>query len=89
MSTILFSYKTTYKVAIGYTPYQLVYGIHPLMPIKYVLSAISGDHKDVEPTRVLIAKVIEWKNNRRIDWKFIIMWELISGIDLCGVNRKT
>jgi hypothetical protein len=59
------------------------------MPIKYVLSAISGDHKDVEPTRVLIAKVIEWKNNRRIDWKFIIMWELISGIDLCGVNRKT
>ncbi len=76
-------------MAIGYTPYQLVYGIHPLMPIKYVLSAISGDHKDVEPTRVLIAKVIEWKNNRRIDWKFIIMWELISGIDLCGVNRKT
>jgi hypothetical protein len=26
MFTFLFSYRTTYKVAIGYTPYQLVYG---------------------------------------------------------------
>jgi hypothetical protein len=27
------------------------------MPTKYVLLAISGDHRDVEPTRVLIAKI--------------------------------
>ncbi len=53
LSIVLFSYKITYKVAIGYTPYQLVYGLHPLMSTKYVLSAISGDHKDVEPIRVL------------------------------------
>jgi hypothetical protein len=33
-------------MATNYTPYQLVYGLHPLMPIKYVLSAISGDHID-------------------------------------------
>jgi hypothetical protein len=32
LSTILFSYRTAYKVATGYTPYQLVYGFHPLMP---------------------------------------------------------
>ncbi len=32
LSTMLFSYKTTYKVATRYTPYQLVYGLHPLMP---------------------------------------------------------
>ncbi len=31
---MLFSYKTVYKVATWYTPYQLVYGLHPLMPIK-------------------------------------------------------
>jgi hypothetical protein len=31
------------------------------MPIKYVLPTNSGDHKDVEPTRVLIAKIIELK----------------------------
>jgi hypothetical protein len=30
--TMLFSYITTYKVAIGYTPYQLMYGLHPLLP---------------------------------------------------------
>jgi len=29
------------------------------MPIKYVLPAINGDHKDAKPTRVLIARVIE------------------------------
>jgi hypothetical protein len=27
------------------------------MPTKYVLLAISVDHRDVEPTRVLIAKI--------------------------------
>ncbi len=53
MSTILFSYRTAYKVATCYTPYQLVYGLHPLMPTKYLLSTISGDHKDVNPTKVL------------------------------------
>ncbi len=28
LSTILFSYPTTYKVGIGHTPFQLVYGLH-------------------------------------------------------------
>jgi hypothetical protein len=37
------SYRIVYKVVIGYTPYQLVYGLHPLTPIEYVLPAISGD----------------------------------------------
>jgi len=44
-------------VAIGYTPYQLIYGLHPLMPTKYVILAISRDHKDVELTRVLTTKI--------------------------------
>jgi hypothetical protein len=53
LSIVMFSYKTTYKVAIGYTPYQLIYGLHPLLLTKYVLLAISRDHRDVEPTRML------------------------------------
>ncbi len=57
MSIIFFSYMIAYKVATSYTPYQLIYGLHPLMPTEYVLLTISGDHKDVEPTRVLIAKI--------------------------------
>jgi hypothetical protein len=31
------------------------------MPIKYVLLAINGDHKDVKPTRLLIAIIIKLK----------------------------
>jgi hypothetical protein len=57
MSTVLFSYRIAYKVATSYTPYQLVYGLHPLMPIVYVLPVISGDHRDVELTRVLTTKI--------------------------------
>jgi hypothetical protein len=59
LSTILFSYKTFYKVVTWYTPYKFVYGLHPLIPTKYVLPAISGDHRDVKPTKILIAMIIE------------------------------
>jgi transposase InsO family protein len=34
LSIMLFSYRTAYKVTIGYTSYQLVYGLHPLMSIE-------------------------------------------------------
>jgi hypothetical protein len=57
LSTILVSYRIVYKVAIGYTPYQLIYGLHPFMPTKYVPLAISGDHKDEKPTRVLTTRI--------------------------------
>jgi hypothetical protein len=29
------------------------------MPTKYVLSAVSGDHKDAEPISVLTSRIIE------------------------------
>jgi hypothetical protein len=57
LSTILFSYRNVYKVVTCYTPYQLVYNLHPLMPTKYVLLVISGDHRDVEPTKMLTTKI--------------------------------
>lgn len=44
MKIVFFSYRTTYKVVISYMPYQLVYVLHPIMPIEYVLLASSGDH---------------------------------------------
>jgi len=56
---VLFSYRTTYKVVIGYTPYQFVYGLHPLMPIEYTLLVICSNHREGNPMRVLINKVLE------------------------------
>jgi hypothetical protein len=53
LSKIIFSYMTIYKVATLYTPYKLVYGWHPLMPTKYVLLVINGDHKYVKPIKIL------------------------------------
>ncbi len=59
MSIVLFSYRTTYKVVTSYTPCLLVYSLHPLMPTKYVILAINGDHRDAKPTKVLTAIIIE------------------------------
>ncbi len=46
-------------MATCYTPYQLVYGLHPLMLTKYVLLTINGDHRDAKPTKVLIPRIIK------------------------------
>jgi len=59
MLTVLFSYTTTYKVTIGYTPYQLVYGLHPLMPIEYIILVIGGDERESIPVRILTSTIIE------------------------------
>jgi hypothetical protein len=34
---LFFPYETTYKVGIDHTPFHLVYGLHPLLPTKYLL----------------------------------------------------
>ena len=36
--TVLFSYQTAYKVAMGHSPFELVYGLLPLMPTEYIVS---------------------------------------------------
>jgi hypothetical protein len=43
MSIMLVSYKTTYKVVTWYTPYQLMYGLHSLMPTKYMVLVGNGN----------------------------------------------
>jgi hypothetical protein len=67
LSTILFLNRIVYKVATNYTPYQLVYGLHLLMLIEYVLSTINGDHKNVKPTRVLTTIIKKLKKYKKID----------------------
>ncbi len=46
LSVVLFSYRTTYKVGTGHIPFQLVYGLHSLLPIKYLLPSKPGENKD-------------------------------------------
>ncbi len=57
--TMLFSYRITYKVATGSTPYQLVYGLHPLMPIEYIILVASGNERDNILMKVLTSTIIE------------------------------
>jgi hypothetical protein len=52
---MLSSYKTTYKVATRYTPYQLAYGLHPLMPIEQIV--VGEEHRDNTLVRVLTSRV--------------------------------
>jgi hypothetical protein len=53
MSAILFSNKTVHKVGTSHTPFQLVYGLHPLLPIKYLLPSRLGENVDPKLVRVL------------------------------------
>jgi hypothetical protein len=56
---VLFSYNIAYKVATGYTPYQLMYGLHSLMPIEYIILVTGGDERDNTLMRVLINRIIK------------------------------
>jgi hypothetical protein len=53
MSTILFSYRTVHKVGTSQTPFQFVYGLHPLLPIEYMLPYKLGENRDPQPIRVI------------------------------------
>ncbi len=58
---VLFSYRTTYQMTIRYTPYQLVYGLHALMPKKYIVLIVGGNEKDSILVRVLTSRIIKLK----------------------------
>ncbi len=56
---MLFSYRTTFKITIRYTTYQLVWGLRPLMPIKYIVIVVGGNEKDNYSVKVLINRIME------------------------------
>jgi hypothetical protein len=58
---MIFSYITAYKVATWYTTYQLLYGLHPLMPSKYIVLIVGGDERDSTIMKVLPNRIIEFK----------------------------
>jgi hypothetical protein len=56
---MLFSYRIAYKVTTWCTPYQLMYGLHPLMPIEYIVLIVGGNGRDNTLVKVLISKILE------------------------------
>ncbi len=88
MSTMLFSYKTTYKVTTWYTPYQLMYGLHPLMPTQYIIPIAGGDEKDNTPTRVLLVELQSSKSCRKLKCRLWKLQEFSNGIEHYGVNKR-
>jgi hypothetical protein len=59
MSTILFSYQGAYKVRTGHIPFELVYGLHPLLPIKYLLPFKPAKNKDPQLVKILTSQLFE------------------------------
>jgi hypothetical protein len=57
LSTLLFSYITTYKIITWYTLYQLVHGLHPLMPIEYIIIVVGENEKENILVKVLTSKI--------------------------------
>jgi hypothetical protein len=37
----------------------LLYGLHPLLPIKYLLPSKPGENRDPQPIKVLISRLFE------------------------------
>ncbi len=59
LSTMLFSYRIINKVTTMYTSYQLVYGLHPLMPIEYIIRVVSGNERNSTLVIILTSKITE------------------------------
>jgi hypothetical protein len=59
---VLFVYKITFKVDTSHTPFQLVYGLHALMPIKYLLPTTNfAKCKDLAMTQILSIQLAKLK----------------------------
>jgi hypothetical protein len=59
MSTILISYKTTFKVGTNHTPFQFVYGLQSLLPMKYPLPSKPGQNYYPTHARSLTNRLLE------------------------------
>jgi hypothetical protein len=56
---MLFSYKIAEKIMTRYILYQLVYGLHLLMPTKHIVLVVGGNHRDNTSVIVLTSRVLK------------------------------
>ncbi len=70
LHTILFTYIITFKVGTSHTPFQLVYGLHVLMPIKYLLPmtnfATSQDFTMTQVFNIQLTKLEKLEKSRTL-----------------------
>jgi hypothetical protein len=59
LSTILFSYWISFKVGIVHIPFQLVYGLYPLLHTKYMLPSKPSPIYDPNPMKILTNHLLE------------------------------
>jgi hypothetical protein len=85
---MLFSYKIVYKITTGYTPYQLVYVLHPLMPIEYIMPIVVGHQRDYTSVRVLTSKISKLGSYKRLVCKLQKLMVFNSGIEHYGISKK-
>jgi hypothetical protein len=58
LRAILFAYGTVDKVSTRHTPFQLVYGLYPLMPTKYLLPTLTKEGIVVINTMRVLTNII-------------------------------
>jgi hypothetical protein len=57
MSKFLFSYRITFKLRISHVPFQLVYGLHLLLLMEYLLPSKLRQNYDPTLVRVIISQL--------------------------------
>jgi hypothetical protein len=67
----MFAYKITFKVTVGHIPFQLIYGLHPLMPTKCLLPLENTpmDHTSVHVLSNRIANLERLKETPQVPTK--------------------
>jgi len=82
---MLFSYKTKYKVVTWYTPYQLVYGLHPLIP---VVPIVGGSQRNSISVRVWTNRVLKLEKLQEAKMQVVETIGITNGIEYYGVSKK-
>jgi hypothetical protein len=85
---MLFSYINAYKVATWSTPYQLVYGLHPLMPIGYIMLLVGGNERDTTSMRVLTIKILKLEKLQEARIQAIKITKIQQWKKKNGINKR-